>query len=157
MGEDRPEPHVGLGAWPRAGRGLWEKPRLRRGRGLTSGAGLAGAGLPPPGAVVPRRAVAAARAPCGGRWRSRPPSSRGCSRSACGRCVGPRRDGASRTASCSAEGTGAGRGGVGGPQGRALTRFLSAACRLVSTVQATMATVSGLTVVLSCEDVVHDR
>uniref|UniRef100_A0A669Q1V8 TLC domain-containing protein n=1 Tax=Phasianus colchicus TaxID=9054 RepID=A0A669Q1V8_PHACC len=29
--------------------------------------------------------------------------------------------------------------------------------RLVSTVQATMATVSGLTVVLSCEDVVHDR
>ncbi|OXB54501.1 hypothetical protein ASZ78_002884 [Callipepla squamata] len=29
--------------------------------------------------------------------------------------------------------------------------------RLVSTVQATMATVSGLTVVFSCEDVVHDR
>lgn len=50
-----------------------------------------------------------------------------------------------------------GAAGSGGPQGRALTRFLSAAYRLVSTVQATMATVSGLTVVLSCEDVVHDR
>lgn len=145
------------------GRGLapgvayWKSRVSEGGVASRRGEGLAGAGLPPPGAVVPRRAVAAARAPCGGRWRSRPPSSRGCSRSACGRCVGPRRDGASRTASCSAEGTGAGRGGVGGPQGRALTRFLSAACRLVSTVQATMATVSGLTVVLSCEDVVHDR
>lgn len=46
MGEDRPEPHVGPGAWPRAGRGLWEKPRLRRGRGLTSGGGACRGGAP---------------------------------------------------------------------------------------------------------------
>lgn len=38
-----------------------------------------------------------------------------------------------------------------------VTPFLSLRFRLVSTVQATMATVSGITVVLSCKNVVHDR
>lgn len=38
-----------------------------------------------------------------------------------------------------------------------VTPFLSLRFRLVSTVQATMATVSGITVVLSCKNVVYDR
>lgn len=38
-----------------------------------------------------------------------------------------------------------------------VTHFLSLGFRLVSTVQATMATVSGIMVVLNCKDVVYDR
>ncbi|XP_010158659.1 PREDICTED: protein FAM57A, partial [Eurypyga helias] len=38
-----------------------------------------------------------------------------------------------------------------------VTRSLALPSRLVSTVQATMATVSGITVVLNCKDVVYDR
>lgn len=38
-----------------------------------------------------------------------------------------------------------------------VTPLLSLRFRLVSTVQATMATVSGITVVLSCKNVVYDR
>uniref|UniRef100_A0A8C8BJ17 TLC domain containing 3A n=1 Tax=Otus sunia TaxID=257818 RepID=A0A8C8BJ17_9STRI len=41
--------------------------------------------------------------------------------------------------------------------GRSLKDRILLSGRLVSTVQATMATVSGITVVLNCKDVVHDR